>query len=367
MLFALPATIGEMIDLKLISTTLTGNSEREIRDALRSVVDWVDVCLVVDTGVTDRTLEVAREIAGDKLVVREFAWRHDFSAARNFCLDAAHDLGGSWAITVDTDERLDLNGDDLRTTLRETPHGVVMMPDRDRVYMKERVFRLPMPVRYNGPTHESFTGYEVGLEILESASFWELPKTPEQLKRKFERDLEVLRPYVESHPYDPRWHYYLGESLKNLGKFREAIHAYENCIALRGWDEEAAWASFRAAQCREELGEFREMLEVLARGMVSHAGIAELMWYAGYGASRLGNHQQAVYWAQLAISFGRFRGQGAEVKRIGFRFLPGLFEGPFDILRFSLREVGDSAGADAAEAEYQAAKLARVRCEGGAT
>jgi hypothetical protein len=45
--------------MKIASTTLTGNSAGLIADALRSVVDWVDYCLVIDTGVTDGTLEVA--------------------------------------------------------------------------------------------------------------------------------------------------------------------------------------------------------------------------------------------------------------------------------------------------------------------
>lgn len=349
--------------MKLVSTTLTGNSEAVIADALSSVVEWVDICLIVDTGITDRTLEIAREIAGSKLVVRKFEWCNDFSKARNFCLDTAAELGGDWAVTIDTDERLQLEGEDVRSVLHRTLHGVLMMPDREGIYMKERVFRLPMPVRYVGPTHEAFAAHQVGVEIVERAFFWELPKSPEQLRLKFERDVEVLSAHLQLHPGDPRWHYYLGDSLKNLCRYREAISSYEKCLALRGWDEEAAWASFRAAQCHEELGEFQQMIDVLVRGMGNHAGIAELMWYAGYAASRLGNHQQAVYWAELSIPFGRFRGRGAQVKRIGFKFLPGLFEGPFDILRFSLRALGDISGAEAAQLAYDEAKLARSRFE----
>ena len=56
----------------IVSTTLTGSNREIIADALRSVVDWVDWCLVIDTGISDDTLEIARAVVGDKLVVRQF-------------------------------------------------------------------------------------------------------------------------------------------------------------------------------------------------------------------------------------------------------------------------------------------------------
>ena len=46
----------------LVSTTLTGNNAAIIGEALASVVNWVDRCLVIDTGVTDDSLAIARAI-----------------------------------------------------------------------------------------------------------------------------------------------------------------------------------------------------------------------------------------------------------------------------------------------------------------
>lgn len=90
----------------IISTTLTANSEGIIADALRSVSGWVDLCLVIDTGVTDASILRAAEVAGAKLRVVQFQWTNDFAAARNFALAEAQRLGGAWAITIDTDERI---------------------------------------------------------------------------------------------------------------------------------------------------------------------------------------------------------------------------------------------------------------------
>src|SRR5271157_4020907 len=103
--------------MRLASVTMTGNSEATIGETIASVAPWVDSVVVVDTGVTDRSLEIAREIAGDKLVVRKFKWIDDFAAARNAALAAAHEVGADWAVMVDTDETIDLRGEDIRGEL----------------------------------------------------------------------------------------------------------------------------------------------------------------------------------------------------------------------------------------------------------
>ena len=66
----------------LVSTTLTGSNAAIIGDALKSVLAQVDRCLVIDTGATDDTLDVARRVAGDKFVLAQFKWCNDFAAAR---------------------------------------------------------------------------------------------------------------------------------------------------------------------------------------------------------------------------------------------------------------------------------------------
>src|SRR5690606_3174455 len=127
----------------LISTTLTANSETIIEEALRSVLPWVDACLVIDTGVTDHTLRIAREVAGDKYIERRFAWTNDFSEARNFALHAALEAGAAWALTLDTDERIQLNGEPIRQHLASSTVGVFLVKDVSDTYSKERFFRLP--------------------------------------------------------------------------------------------------------------------------------------------------------------------------------------------------------------------------------
>jgi tetratricopeptide (TPR) repeat protein len=234
-----------------------------------------------------------------------------------------------------------------------------MLKCADGSYAKERFFRLPVSEVWTGPTHESFPAYRVKSRVLDGACFRELPKSAEVSRGKFERDAAILGQYTREHPTDPRWHYYLGESFKNLGRHAEAIGAYEACAALRGWDEESAWACYRAAECHAALGAYQKAIDSCAAGLARHAGLAELPWLAAFCAYRLGKHSQAVYWSRMSIAMGRFRGGGAGVPRIGFRNPSALYEGPYDVLRFALRSLGDAAAAEEAERLYREAIQAR--------
>ena len=342
----------------IVATTLSGNAAADIGDALRSVVDWVDWCLLIDTGISDGTIRVAREIAGPKLVVRAFPWTNDFGAARDFALAAAHELGADWAVTLDTDERLDLQGLDIHDALREAAAETLHVQHEAGTYGKERFFRLPARGSWHGPTHEAYSGGGP-TATLPQLVFDELGKDADQYRKKAERDIAILIPHIAAHPHDPRWHYYLGDSLAGLERHEEAVAAFRACADLRGWDEESAWALYRVAESLLALGRPVEAIEACAAGMSRHAGIGELPWLAAYAAWQADRPEQAVYWARLSIMLGLYMGSGAGVPRIGFRHPPALWEGPFDVLRFALRRTGDEAGADEAERLYEEARAAR--------
>lgn len=74
------------------------NEERFLRQCLGSVKDLVDEMIIVDTGSTDRTKEIAKEF---RAKIFDFKWNNDFSAARNFSLSKATK---DWILVLDADE-----------------------------------------------------------------------------------------------------------------------------------------------------------------------------------------------------------------------------------------------------------------------
>lgn len=84
----------------LTTIVLTKNEESNIIDVIKNAQIVSDSVLVVDSGSTDKTVELAEQ-AGAKVVFR--AWDNDFSAQRNFALEH---VATEWVLYLDADERL---------------------------------------------------------------------------------------------------------------------------------------------------------------------------------------------------------------------------------------------------------------------
>ena len=345
----------------IVSTTLTGSNAEIIGDALASVLEHVDRCLVIDTGARDDTIDVARRVAGEKLLVREFPWQNDFSAARNFALEAAAQAGGTWALTLDTDERMLFEPRvDLARQLEKTTAQVCMVLDDLGTYAKERILRLPAKVRWSGPTHECLEGRTTAnSHVLEGIRFTELPKNPEAARGKFERDVAVLKRYTKQHAKQARWFYYLGASHQHLGEYAAAIDAFRTCAELRGWEEEGAWACYGAAECCCKLYRWSDAVQFCAAGLAIRPATAELAWLAGFAAFKAQRYDDAIAWSHMAAANGLFRGRGAQFERISFRHPPGLYEGPYDVLRWTYKALGKDKESAEAERDYRLAMRAR--------
>jgi cellulose synthase/poly-beta-1,6-N-acetylglucosamine synthase-like glycosyltransferase len=106
-------TLRASVARPLVSLTMiVRNGEAGLGACLDSVGDLVDEMVVVDTGSTDRTKEIALE-HGARVV--DFTWEDSFAAARNESLRHAT---GKWILWLDADERLDeTNRQRLRTLL----------------------------------------------------------------------------------------------------------------------------------------------------------------------------------------------------------------------------------------------------------
>ena len=77
------------------------NEESTIAHCLETVKPIVDEIVVIDTGSTDKTIEIAKEFGAS---VHQFQWCDDFSAARN---ESLKHCSGEWVIIIDADEAID--------------------------------------------------------------------------------------------------------------------------------------------------------------------------------------------------------------------------------------------------------------------
>ena len=111
----------------MISACMIVRNEAEwIGGAILSVRDAVDEIVVLDTGSTDATAEIA-EGAGAR--VERFQWCDDFSAARNASIDLAR---GDWILVVDADHRLASGAaETIRTAAGARAHLAYRLPTHE--------------------------------------------------------------------------------------------------------------------------------------------------------------------------------------------------------------------------------------------
>ena len=132
------------------------NEAALIVKCLESVLPWVDHMLVLDTGSTDDTVNLARR-AGAR--VEHFPWVEDFSIARNRALDLAD---ADWNVVLDADEVLSVGGEILAQLRSTYPDfvGSIRLDSRFGESNSEGISSawisrvLPRGVRYSGRIHE---------------------------------------------------------------------------------------------------------------------------------------------------------------------------------------------------------------------
>lgn len=83
------------------AVVLTHNEERNLPDCLASLAGWVDQLFVVDSGSTDRTVDIARDALA---VVVDHPFEH-YGAQRNWAIDHLP-ITAPWTLHVDADERV---------------------------------------------------------------------------------------------------------------------------------------------------------------------------------------------------------------------------------------------------------------------
>lgn len=100
------------------------NEEKVLDRCLASIFDLMDEIIIVDTGSTDRTKEIAGKYTGR---IYDFAWCDDFSKARNFAFEKA---ACDYIYSADADEVLDEENHEKFRLLKEN-----LMPEVEIVQM----------------------------------------------------------------------------------------------------------------------------------------------------------------------------------------------------------------------------------------
>lgn len=235
---------------KLFACMMVRNEEANLGRCLDSIRSLCDKIIVVDTGSTDRTIEILRKY-GAIVYPGAFNWRKppifDFSIHRNEGLQYCEELGADWAFVIDADEELRPMEDPpdkfkrKLTILPKNVHGLMTQVHEPKgngfclSFWGTRFFRMGTGVFYDGICHNRPHLYKGGFVggtdiVLYHYGY----SNPETMKKKRARTLILLKKRIREDPDDYLAYYYTCMTLLGSGETQAGIDAGEMCLKILG-------------------------------------------------------------------------------------------------------------------------------------
>ena len=174
------------------------NEATLLRRCLVSVVQVVDEIVVIDTGSTDSTAQVAREY-GAKVVLSD--WRDDFSYSRNISIEHAT---GKWILWLDADDVVPESTLPILTELKKQStdrvYGFIVRNERPggtgTEFIQARMFPNREELRFERSIHEQImpSALRIGLQMEQCTAVIEHHgyAEPAQLRKKAARNVRML-------------------------------------------------------------------------------------------------------------------------------------------------------------------------------
>ena len=280
---------------KISACYITKNEERNLARSLDSLKGQADELIVVDTGSTDNTVEVARKYGAQ---IYSYEWNNDFAAARNAALEKAT---GDWIIFLDADEYFAAeSAAAIRKTIAAargdaiTVSLVNIQEETKTEFSRSIVLRMwknKPERRYEGRVHEHVreNGRNIdNIECFANLLLYHTGYSTKYMKQKAERNLKLLMAETEAGRATPLFDRYLAECCYVLEDYALAFYYAKQAIDYEPPTIDSKYEIYHIARLamrklRKSIREQREMLEHIEMRAIPAEGEQaplrdEVMW-----------------------------------------------------------------------------------------
>lgn len=277
-----------------------------IERCLAAAAPWIDAYAIHDTGSSDATADIVSSFFEHHGIPGEVTQGRfeDFAQARNESLTAARSTaaahGADYLLLCDADMELVVEDPAFRDSLTADAY-LLGQRASGLHYANVRLLRVGATAQYVGVTHEYVDVGSAPRPTLEGAWFRDHAEGSSRAV-KFERDLALLERGLLLEPEHARYVFYRAQTLRDLGRNREAVAAYEHRASLGGWEEEVWYSLLQAAMLRERLADSApEVLAAYLTAFERRPGRAETLVELARHLRESGRHELAHVFATRAV------------------------------------------------------------------
>lgn len=220
--------------------TIVKNAQDTISEMLESIKGIVDEIIIVDTGSTDKTMDICRSYGAR---IYQTKWENDFSKLRNFSLTKAT---GNWILIIDADEVFVGNRKVLDDYMQKDYKNRLPMyfidiytsvnskNKKDFKYFQKKVRFFPNnpKIRFENAIGEDIA-YDEKLNFLGLSSEGIALRhfVFGGLKSKTRRNVEILKLALKENPQSFYYNYLMGKECLLYSYFSKALTAFKNALA----------------------------------------------------------------------------------------------------------------------------------------
>jgi len=211
------------------------NEEKFLPRCLESIKGHVDEIIIVDTGSTDSTVEIAKRYNAK---IYHHPWENSFSKARNYSLKYAT---CKWILVLDADEEVERkNAHKLKDVIKENSVNVIYLPVISRpvggknitIGTSERLFKNHLGFRYEGIVHNALKHSGLIKKANIKVYHYGYNQDDKIIERKFRRTSTLLREQIKNDSKNPTPHHYLATACLGRKRYDECIKEALEAIRL---------------------------------------------------------------------------------------------------------------------------------------
>lgn len=283
------------------------NEEKHLDRCLNSVKNKVDEIVIVDTGSTDGTIEIANK---HNAKVYHFNWNDDFAAARNFSINQS---SSDYILILDADEYLD-EGADLQKDLMSAKDYYIVkfknyLSDGNATYHHNvRLFKNKIGLFYYGKLHEhlnitdpnySFSEGTATFLIHHLGYMWDTYVE----KDKKNRNTRIMEKEVEANP--THYSYFnLGKIHFSNGNYLEALEAFKKSNRLSNYNSNTKELVIYTVRCLQALGKFEDAINLLEESINTFPKYTDFYYELGRTYEKLGYLRDAELLYKKCLELG---------------------------------------------------------------